>query len=198
MALAVGPDVVGLLAVADTVRPYAAPTMQALRRLGVARTIMLTGDNPRVAAAIAEQAGLSEYRAELLPEDKLATITALNAEYGVTGMVGDGVNDAPALANATVGIAMGGAGTDVALETADVALMGDALGKLPLAVGLGRATRAIILQNLVVALGVIAVLVVAAVTGWAGIGAAVILHEGSTVLVALNALRLLGYAPRAA
>jgi Cd2+/Zn2+-exporting ATPase len=194
MLLAVGTQLAGLIGVADTVRPDAVATMQALRRLGVAHTVMLTGDNARVAAAIAQQAGLAEYRAELMPEDKLATIQALNAQYGTTGMVGDGVNDAPALANATVGIAMGGASTDVALETADVALMGDALSKLPVAVGLGRATRAIIVQNLVIALGVIAVLVVASVTGWAGIGVAVIFHEGSTVLVALNALRLLAYA----
>jgi len=197
MALALGAQVVGVIAVADTLRPDSAPTMQALRRLGVRRTIMLTGDNARVAAAIAQQAGISEFRADLMPEDKVTTIQALNQQYGVTAMVGDGVNDAPALAHATVGIAMGGAATDVALETADVALMGDALAKLPLAVGLGRATRAIIQQNLVIALGVIAVLIVAAVTGWAGIGVAIVLHEGSTIMVALNALRLLGYRQRA-
>ncbi len=193
MALALEAQMMGVMAVADTVRADAAQTMAALRRLGVARTIMLTGDNARVAAAIAQQAGLSEFRADLLPEDKVTTIVALNEQYGVTAMVGDGVNDAPALAHATVGIAMGGAATEVALETADVALMGEALAKLPLAVGLGRATRSIIQQNLVIALGVIALLIVAAVTGWAGIGVAIVLHEGSTIVVALNALRLLGY-----
>ena len=197
MALTLGADVVGVIAVADTLRPDALPTMQALRRLGLTRTIMLTGDHAAVAAAIAQQAGLSEFRADLLPEDKVTTIKALNQQYGVTAMVGDGVNDAPALAHATVGIAMGGAATDVALETADVALMGDALSKLPLAVGLGRATRAIIQQNLVIALGVIALLVVASVMGWIGIGPAVVLHEGSTIVVVLNALRLLAYQPKA-
>ena len=197
MALTLGAELAGLLAVADTLRPEAAATMQALRQVGVARTVMLTGDHVAVAAAIAQQVGLSEYRADLLPADKVTTIQALNHAYGVTAMVGDGVNDAPALAHATVGIAMGGAATAVALETADVALMGDALGKLPLAVGLGRATRAIVQQNLVIALGVIALLAVASITGWLAIGPAVVMHEGSTLVVVANALRLLGYKPRA-
>ena len=193
MALAVGGQLAGLIAVADTLRPEAAGAMQALKRLGVQATVMLTGDNARVAGAIAAQVSLTDFRAGLMPEDKLAALRALNGQYGVTAMVGDGVNDAPALAAATVGIAMGGAGTDVALETADVALMGDDLARLPFAVGLGRATRAIILQNLCIALGMIAVLIVAALTGFARIGVAVVFHEGSTLLVIVNALRLLGY-----
>jgi Cd2+/Zn2+-exporting ATPase len=193
MAVARGRKLLGVIAAADTVRPTAASTLQVLRRLGVQETVMLTGDNARVAGAIAGQVGLTAVRADLMPEDKVTTIRALNARYGHTAMVGDGVNDAPALAHATVGIAMGGAATDVALETSDVALMGDDLGKLPFAVGLGRATRAIILQNLYLSLGVIALLGVASLTGWAGIGAAIVLHEGSTILVALNALRLLAY-----
>ena len=157
---------------------------------------MLTGDNAASAAAIARQAGLQDVRADLMPEDKLAALKGLLQQYGMVGMVGDGVNDAPALAHATVGIAMGGAGTDVALETADVALMADDLGKLPFAVGLGRATRAIIIQNLAIALGVIGLLIVTSLTGIVSIGIAIIFHEGSTLVVVANALRLLGYQGR--
>ena len=193
MLIALNGKLAGLIAMADTLRPDASTTMAALKRMGVQETIMLTGDNRRVGEAIAKQVGLTNVRADLMPEDKLSIIHELNITHGVTAMVGDGVNDAPALANATVGIAMGGAGTDVALETADVALMGDDLSKLPFAVGLGRATRAIIQQNLVISLGVIAFLVIASLAGWAAIGVAIIFHEGSTIVVVLNALRLLGY-----
>jgi len=193
MALALDRRFAGVIAVADTLRPDAAPTVSALKRLSVEHTILLTGDNERVGRAIARQVGLTDVRAELMPEDKVAAIRELNSKYGVTAMVGDGVNDAPALANATVGIAMGGAGTDVALETADVALMADDLSKLPFVVGLGRATRANIVQNLSLSLGVIALLIVASLAGWAGITLAILFHEGSTILVVLNALRLLGY-----
>jgi Cd2+/Zn2+-exporting ATPase len=191
--VALDEEVVGAIAVADTLRPDVSELMANLQREGIEHTIMLTGDNERVATAIAEQAGVSEYRANLMPEDKVVVIRELLDQYSQVGMVGDGVNDAPALASATVGIAMGGAGTDVALETADVALMADDLGKLPFAVGLGRATRSIIVQNLVIALGVIVLLVIASLTGIAGIGIAIIFHEGSTIVVVLNALRLLGY-----
>jgi Cd2+/Zn2+-exporting ATPase len=193
MWVAEGQSAIGLIALADTLRPEAAPALKALQEAGVQHTIMLTGDNPRSAAAIARQAGLTEYRAGLMPEDKLVEIRNLVNEYGQVGMIGDGVNDAPALANSTVGIAMGGAGTDVALETADVALMGDDLSQLPFAVGLGRATRSIILQNLFIALGVIALLIIASLTGVISIGVAVVFHEGSTLVVVMNALRLLGY-----
>jgi Cd2+/Zn2+-exporting ATPase len=184
---------IGLIALADTLRQEAASTMKALKKIGVEHTIMLTGDNVRSASAIAAQVGLTDYRADLMPEDKLIVIRDLVKEYGQVAMIGDGVNDAPALANATVGIAMGGAGTDVALETADVALMGDDLSKLPFAVGLGRATRAIIIQNLFISLGVIAVLIITSLTGIVSIGIAIIFHEGSTLIVVANALRLLGY-----
>lgn len=154
---------------------------------------MLTGENARVAEAIARQAGLTRVRSDLMPEDKVAAVQALDREYDHVGMVGDGVNDAPALAQATVGIDMGGAGTAVALETVDVALMGDDLSMIPFAIGRGRATRAIIVQNLVISLGVIALLIVASLAGWAGIGVAIIFHEGITIVVVLNALRLLNY-----
>jgi Cd2+/Zn2+-exporting ATPase len=187
------PHFVGVIAVADAIRPDARQAIAALQRLGVSRTLMLTGDNLRVAAHIAQQAGIQEVQANLLPEDKLRAVQALVARHGLAGMVGDGVNDAPALAHATVGVAMGSAGTDVALETADVALMGDDLRRLPFALGLGRATRQVILQNLVIALGVIAILIVVSVMGWASIGVAVVFHEGSTIVVVLNSLRLLTY-----
>ncbi len=193
MWIAKGQTAIGLIALADTLRNEAAPTMKALQQMGVAHTIMLTGDNARSASAIAKEIGLTEFRADLMPEDKLTVIRELVNEYGQVAMIGDGVNDAPALANATVGIAMGGAGTDVALETADVALMGDDLSKLHFAVGLGRATRAIIVQNLFISLGVIALLIITSLTGIVSIGIAIIFHEGSTLVVVANALRLLGY-----
>jgi Cd2+/Zn2+-exporting ATPase len=183
----------GALALADTLRPDAAASLAALKRMGLGETILLSGDNERVAAEIARQAGVADFRAGLMPEDKAEAMRSLVQRYGEVAMVGDGVNDAPALAKASLGIAMGGAGTDVALETADVALMGNDLAKLPFAVGLGRASRAIIRQNLVIAVGVMAVLVVASLAGWAAIGVAVAIHEGSTLAVVANALRLLGY-----
>jgi Cd2+/Zn2+-exporting ATPase len=189
----VGDNLAGLIALADTLRPEIQATLRQLHALGIHKTAMLTGDTAKVAAAISREVGLTDYYADLMPEDKAVAIQDLIKKYGIVAMVGDGVNDAPALANATIGIAMGGAGTDVALETADVALMGDNLQKLPFAVGLGRATRRIILQNIVIALGVIAILVVASLAGWTGIGVAIFFHEGSTILVVLNALRLLGY-----
>ncbi len=193
MLVAVEADVVGLIAVADQLRPEAPHAIARLKALGVRTTIMLTGDNARVAAAIARQVGIDEYRAELLPEDKQRVIRQLEETYGAVAMVGDGVNDAPALAAATVGIAMGGAGTDVALETADVALMSDDLSRLPFAVGLSRAATRVIRQNLAISIGTIAVLVTLTLLGVATIGTAVVFHEGSTLVVVLNALRLLRY-----
>jgi Zn2+/Cd2+-exporting ATPase len=193
MLVACDDTVIGLVGLADTVRAEAAAALERLRALGVSQTVLLTGDNERVAAAITKQTGIGEYRANLLPEDKAIAIRRLSDRHGAVAMVGDGVNDAPALANATVGIAMGGAGTDVALEAADIALMGDKLLKLPFAVGLSRATRSIIRQNLAIALGVIALLIGTTMTGVVGLGAAIVLHEGSTLAVVGNALRLLGY-----
>jgi Cd2+/Zn2+-exporting ATPase len=153
--------------------------------------IMLSGDNQQVATAVANEIGLDEARGDLMPDDKVKTIKSLNAQGGVA-MVGDGVNDAPAMANATVGIAMGGAGSAVALETADVALMADDLNHLPFAVGLSRMTNRIIRQNLWISLGMVVFLVPATILGLR-LGPAVLMHEGSTLLVVFNALRLLAY-----
>ena len=192
MIVSQGGRFLGVLGLADTLRHNAAATMASLRKLGVQHLVMLTGDNQQVAQQIAATVGLTDVRAELLPENKLTAIKALQQQYGAIAMTGDGVNDAPALASATVGIAMGGAGTAVALETADVALMGDDLGKLPFAVGLSRAARAIIRQNLAVSLGVIGLLLLTSVSGFMQLSWAVIFHEGSTLVVVINALRLLG------
>lgn len=197
MIVAQAGRVVGLLAVRDEPREGAKAMLERLKRQGIERTIMLTGDNRSVAEAIGRELGVDEVRAELLPEDKLAAIKDLRARYGKVIMVGDGVNDAPAMAEATVGVAMGGAGTDVALETADIALMGDDLAKFPYALALSRASRRMIVQNLLISLGVIALLVPSALLGLAGIGVAVVLHESSTLVVVLNALRLLGFRDRA-
>ncbi len=183
----------GVLALADTPRSAVRQTMEQLRQLGIAHLVMLTGDNERAAQKIAREVGVTDVRADLLPESKLDAIKELLQEYGPVAMTGDGVNDAPALATATVGIAMGAAGTAVALETADVALMADDLGKLPFAVGLSRASRRIIVQNLGVSLGVIGLLIVTSVAGLMALSGAVLLHEGSTIIVVLNALRLLRY-----
>jgi Cd2+/Zn2+-exporting ATPase len=193
MVVSQGGRFLGVLGMIDAPRPGVKAILGRLQRLGVRELVMLTGDNQDVAERIAAEVGVSDVRAELLPEDKLAAIQQLQREHGSIAMVGDGVNDAPALATATVGIAMGGAGTAVALETADVALMGDDLSKLPFAVGLSRASRAIIAQNLAVSLGVIGLLIVTSVFGWVQLSGAVILHEGSTLVVVFNALRLLWY-----
>ena len=192
---AAGDGWLGTIGIADEPRENARETLVRLRESGIQRIVMLTGDNAGVGNAVGRAVGVDEVRAGLLPEDKVTAIREL-AAAGPAAMVGDGVNDAPALANATVGIAMGGAGTAAALETADVALMSDDLGQLPFAIGLSRQARAVIRQNLYVSLGVIAALVVVTVTGVAGIGPAVVAHEGSTLVVIANALRLLGYRGR--
>ena len=193
MLIQVDGQFLGVVGLADTPRDGVKQVLERLREIGIHKTIMLTGDNERVGRAIAVAVGLDEVKAGLLPEDKVKAMEALGQRYGQVAMVGDGVNDAPAMARATVGIAMGGAGTDVALETADVALMADDLSKLPFAVALSRASRRIIRQNLWVSLGVVALLIPATLFGWAGIGLAVLVHEGSTLVVVINALRLLAY-----
>jgi Cd2+/Zn2+-exporting ATPase len=185
-------EILGVIGVADTVRAEARATIQRLHELGIEKTIILTGDNERAARAIARHAGVDDVRSGLMPEEKLAVIDALKREYGSVVMVGDGVNDAPALATATIGIAMGAAGTDVALETADVVLMADNLAKLPYAVELSRRTRRTIRQNLTFALTVIAVLVTGTLFGLTNLPLGVVGHEGSTIVVVANGLRLLG------
>ncbi len=188
-------DYLGALGLMDTPRPEAREVLARLKEIGIQRMIMLTGDNQSVADAIAKDVGLTDAKGGLMPEDKVTAISALVKEEGKVAMLGDGVNDAPALANATVGVAMGAAGSDVALETADVALMADDLTNLPFAVGLSRKTSAIIKQNLVVSLGVVAVLIPSTLFGLQ-IGTAIIFHEGSTLIVVANALRLLAHNDR--
>lgn len=196
MVVKSGERFLGVLGVMDTPRSSARVVLEELHRLGVEETIMLTGDNQRVADAVAKAVGITVARGDLLPEEKVAAISELAGSSGGVAMVGDGVNDAPAMANATVGVAMGAAGSDVALETAGIALMADDLHALPFAVGLSRAARRIIRQNLWASLGMVAFLVPATILGFAGIGVAVTLHEGSTLLVVANALRLLAYRDR--
>lgn len=178
------------LGVADTVRPAAAGAIRELQEIGVAKVVMLTGDNQRTAAAVASQVGLDDYRAGLKPEGKVAEIRSLSASHGHVAMVGDGVNDAPALASATVGIAMGAAGSDAALETADVALMSDDIGKLPEAIRLGRRTRTVVRQNLGLSMLVLAVLVPGALFGLLSLPVAVIAHELSELFVVSNGARM--------
>ena len=194
---AVDGNVLGVLGIADTVRPVAREVVERLRALGVRRIVMLTGDNERAARAIAREVGLDEWRSDLLPEEKVAVVRELQAAGFRVAMVGDGVNDAPALAAADVGVAMGAAGTDVALETADVVLMSDDLTKLPYSIELSRAARRIIVQNLAIALGVIVVLVTSILVRGVPLPLAVVGHEGSTIVVVLNGLRLLAFRPRA-
>lgn len=188
-----GTRYLGVLGLMDTPRTSAEPVVARLRQAGIRHMIMLSGDNQTVADAVAGQLGLDEARGDLLPEDKVKAVIDLRTREHKVAMVGDGVNDAPAMANATVGIAMGAAGSDVAMETADVALMGDDLQRLPFAVNLSRKSSQIIRQNLWASLGIVAILIPATITGTIGIGLAVLIHEGSTLLVVANALRLLAY-----
>ncbi len=188
-----GGRALGFIGIADRLRDESPGVIEQIHALGVKHATMLTGDHRAAAEAIAKRVGLDDWRAELLPEEKLRAIDELSARHGRVAMVGDGVNDAPALAQADVGVAMGGAGADVAMETADIVLMGSDLNHLPRAIGLSRFARRIITQNLVIALGVIAVVAPLGALGIANLALAVLLHEGSTVVVVLNSLRLLGY-----
>jgi Cd2+/Zn2+-exporting ATPase len=189
----VGSDrhVCGLVSVADSVRTTAAATVAALKAAGVRRVVLLTGDNQGTAEAVGKAVGVDEVRAELLPEDKLAAVREIERSYGATAMVGDGVNDAPALAAATIGIAMGAAGTDAAIETADIALMSDDLTRLPWLVSHARRTVRIIRQNIVFALGMKAVFMTLAFSHLATLWMAIAADMGVSLLVVFNALRLL-------
>jgi Zn2+/Cd2+-exporting ATPase len=182
---------VGTLVIADRPRPGAREALDELRRQGVTDIVMITGDHAGTAHAMAEQVGVDRVYAELLPQEKVRIVERLRRELGPVAMVGDGVNDAPALVTADVGIALGAAGTDVALETADVVVMGDDLGGIPYARSLSLRARRIVLQNLVFASGVMVILVVLAITGMIGLPAGVVGHEGSTIVVIFNGLRLL-------
>ena len=186
-------DYIGIIALMDTPREEAKNTLAQLKKIGIKRMIMLTGDNQKVADAVAKEIGLTDAWGSLLPEEKVEAIKELREKEDKVAMVGDGVNDAPAMANSTVGIAMGAAGSDVALETADIALMADKLETLPFAIGLSRKAKGIIKQNLWVSLGIVALLIPSTIFGLANIGIAVLIHEGSTLVVVFNALRLLAY-----
>ena len=181
--------ILGLIAVRDQVRPNAKAMIEALHAMGIA-TIMLTGDNGITARAIAADLGIDDIRADLKPEDKTTAIESLKGKYGAVVMIGDGINDAPALARATVGIAMGTIGTDAAIEAADVALMADDLSKVPEAIAFGKKARSISTQNIVFSIAVLAVLIPTALAGILGVTAAVIFHEASELLAVGNGLRV--------
>jgi Cd2+/Zn2+-exporting ATPase len=182
---------IGVIGVADEPRESAAAVVEMLREQGVEHVVLLTGDHERAARAAAANAGISEYRASLLPEDKVSAVQDLRRRYGVLAMVGDGVNDAPALATANVGIAMGVAGTDAALETADVALMADELPKIPFAIRLSRAAARNIRMNIGFSLVLKGAFLIMALTGTATLWMAVVADMGASLIVIGNALRLL-------
>jgi Cd2+/Zn2+-exporting ATPase len=188
--------VLGLLAVADTVRPSSVEAVRRLHALGL-RCAMLTGDNDITAASIARSVGIDEVRANLLPEEKIGAIAELQKEHGSMGMVGDGVNDVPALAHATIGFALGAASTDVALETADVTLMDDDLRKLPEFIELSRRTIRVLKENIWIALGLKVLFFALALAGEATLWMAVFADMGASLIVVANGLRLLRSAPEA-
>lgn len=186
-------SVLGIIAIADVVREDAKRLVKNLKELGIKRIVMLTGDNKRAAKAIAQELELDDFYAELLPEDKVRVLMELQEKYGPAGMVGDGVNDAPALASAELGIAIGGAGKDVAMETADVVLMSEEIRKLSHAIGLSRATVRNMKQNIYFAIGVAAMLLLGVLVKTVNLSFGMLVHEMSVLLVIINAVRLLGY-----
>ena len=185
----------GIIAVADEVREDSAKTIAALKQAGIQHTIMLTGDNAATAAAMAEKVGIDEFRSELMPQGKVSAMEELLKKYGKVAMVGDGINDAPALALATVGVAMGGAGTDTALETADIALMADDLSKLPFTIQVSKKALSIIRQNIGFSLAIKLVAILAVFPGWLTLWLAILADMGASILVTLNSLRLLRVKP---
>lgn len=185
--------VLGTISIADTVREDAKELIMNLKKQGIEKVVMLTGDNKRAASAISEELGIDEYYAELLPEEKVQALEKLQEKFGATAMVGDGVNDAPALASADLGIAIGGAGTDVAMETADVVLMSDEIKRLSYAIGLSRATVRNMKQNIYFAIIVAAVLLAGVLGKVVFLSSGMLIHEISVLLVIINAVRLLGY-----
>lgn len=190
MVLGTETEILAFIAVADEIRESSQEVIRQLNHLGV-ETVMLTGDNQRTATAIGQQVGVADVEADLLPEDKLTFIKELRGKHHNVAMVGDGINDAPALAASTVGVAMGGAGTDTALETADIALMSDDLNKLPYTVQLSRKALTIIKQNITFSLGIKVVALLLVVPGWLTLWIAIFADMGATLLVTLNSLRLL-------
>jgi Cd2+/Zn2+-exporting ATPase len=191
MLLGTNEKILAVIAVADELRTSSTSTIPKLHHLSIEHTIMLTGDNTATAELIGKQVGVTDIKGDLLPQDKLDYIKSLQQMYGKVAMVGDGVNDAPALAASTVGIAMGGAGTDTALETADIALMGDDLQKLPFIVALSRQTLKIIKQNITFSLGIKLAALLLILPGWLTLWLAIIADMGATLLVTLNGLRLM-------
>ena len=196
MLVGTGEKFFGMIAVADEVRADSAKTIADLKQAGIRHVIMLTGDNAATAKSIAAKVGSDEFRAELLPQDKVAAIEELLKNHGKVAMVGDGINDAPAIAMATVGIAMGGAGTDTALETADIVLMADDLSKLSFTMHVSRAAMSIIRQNITFSLTIKLIAVLAVFPGWLTLWLAIMADMGASILVTLNSLRLLQVKPR--
>lgn len=188
-------EILAVIAIADAVRETSGAVIDSLRKLGLKETVMLTGDNIGTASAIGKQIGIESIEADLLPEDKLSFINKLRKKYGKVAMVGDGINDAPALAASTVGIAMGGAGTDTALETADIALMGDDLHKLPFTISLSRKALQIIKQNITFSLAIKLLALLLVVPGWLTLWIAIFADMGATLIVTFNGLRLLKVKP---
>lgn len=191
MAVVIDRQLASILAVTDPIRDESKQVIHELNAMGVKHTVMLTGDQVLTAEAIAQELGMTDVRAGLLPEDKLAAIRTLQQQYGKVAMIGDGINDAPALASADIGIAMGGAGTDTALETADIALMADDLKQLPYTMRLSKKTLTIIKQNIFFALGLKAIALLLVIPGWLTLWIAIFADMGATLLVVLNSLRLL-------